>query len=302
LIAVVGLIALYQAPKQKSNLLTDFHASLCYEDSAFPGFQELYFFGGSDDSILQFKPAPLLPGFDRLVREGDADGWIETATALFDSACFKNIVNLEQECCNARDKWKRFAIAAQHPKSARVEELQLYVLFSAAAVKADIPPIDHVFRAQALIRTITLTIKIHGKPVAVRDLILERIAENHMGKGAVSRDLVFELYEHFYMSSGEHGSESHAPAGSNTNKPAGAKQQPIAHVLTITTGDIASTSTTPVEIKCRVCEIKFEETPADWAAKPSNDGRPMCMPKSCKSCRIEAIKRRRQDVVMLMRN
>ena len=150
---------------------------------------------------------------------------MEIATTLIDSACFKDIISLEQECCNTREKWKRFSIAAQPPKSARVEELQLYVLFLAAAAKADIPMIDHVFRAQALIRTITLTVKIHGKPVAVRDLIRERIAENHMGKGAVNIDLVFELYKHFYLSSGQHGCESHAYAQiPNTNKPTGAAQ------------------------------------------------------------------------------
>jgi hypothetical protein len=105
---------------------------------------------------------------------------------------------MEQECCSALEKWKQFSIADEHPKAARVAEMRLFVSLTVASERAGIPLVDYVARAQALIRSITLTIKIQGHQASVRELIRDRISENRFGKGAVNRDLVFELYEHFY--------------------------------------------------------------------------------------------------------
>jgi hypothetical protein len=290
LIAVIEIVALFQIPTKKSNLIYDFHAALSYADSEFPEFQELYSQGRSDDSVLNFKPAPLQPGFDRLVRNGSVDDWIDTAAVMIDSACFQDIGKLEQECCTALSKWKRFSIANQPPKSARVEELQLFTLLAAASERAAIPTIDHILRAQALLRSITLTIKLQGKQISVRELIRDRIAENHFGKGAVSRDLVFELYEHFYMSSGYHGVETQdkniqppIPEPRNTQPP------------TVLTTEAASTSMIPVAITCRSCQIHFEEIPGKWAAKFPGAH----MPKSCKAC-IAARKKRVAEAETVM--
>ncbi len=95
-------------------------------------------------------------------------------------------------CCILREKWNRFAIAAKDPDSARVEELELFVQLTAASARAGIPLIDHVMRAQALLRSVTLTIKMQGSFVSARELMRDRVAENEVGKGAVIRDLVFE--------------------------------------------------------------------------------------------------------------
>jgi hypothetical protein len=290
LIAVMEIVALYLTPKLKSNLLSDFHASLSYSDADFPEFQELCSQGGSDDSVLRFKPAALQPGFDRLVGNESIDAWIDTAAVLIDSACFQDIGKLEHECHAALDKWKRFSIAAQPPKTARVDELQLYVVLTAACERAAIPPISDVDRAQALLRSITLTIKLQGKPVSVRELIRDRIAENRFGKGAVSRHLVFELYEHFYMSSGHHGCESQSQGTQAAKLATPAQQTP-----TVLTLDAASTSMIPVSITCRDCQVGFEEVPGEWAAKFPGAH----MPKSCRAC-IAARKKKIADAVMLV--
>ena len=118
-----------------------------HNDMSFCKFHELYSQGCSDDSVLQFKAAPLQPGFDRLARTGSLDAWIDTAAVLIDSACFQGIGKMEQECCATLEKWKRFAIADQHPKTARVTELQLFVSLTAASKRSGIPLIDHVARA-----------------------------------------------------------------------------------------------------------------------------------------------------------
>jgi hypothetical protein len=241
--------------------------------------------------VLQFDTAALLPGFDRLTGRSSAAFWIRTAETLIDSACFQSILKLEHECCARLDKWKRFAIAAKEPKDAKNEECQLFVQLTAACVSSGIPLIDPVLRAQALIRSITLTIKIQGAQVSVRELVLDRIGENQFGKAAVSRDLVFELYEHFFRSSSCHGVVSHGQAAP-TNKQAVQPQakHPVALTVTNTEG-LATASTTPVTIVCRVCQVKFDEIPAEWLAK----GRDMHMPKSCKAC----IAKRPKPVVMI---
>jgi hypothetical protein len=123
LIAILGIVALYQMQKQKPNLLSDFHAGLNYPDDDFPEFQELYSQGCSNDLVVIFKPSPMQPGFDRLVGTGSADVWIDTAAVLMDSVSFKCIGNLEQECCTARKNWKGFTISDHHRKSARAEEM-----------------------------------------------------------------------------------------------------------------------------------------------------------------------------------
>ena len=86
--------------------------------------------------------------------------------------------------------------------------MQLFTVLRAASERATIPLIDTVLRAQGLLRSITLTIRLQGQQVSVRELIRDRIAENKFGKGAVSRELVFELYEQFYMNAGIRGRES----------------------------------------------------------------------------------------------
>jgi hypothetical protein len=299
LIAVIELVALFQAPKLKLNLLSDFHAAQSHSDADFHEFQELYSQGRSDDSVLNFKPAALQPGFDRLMSVDSVDAWIDTAAVLIDSACFQDIVKMEQECNTALEKWKRFSISDQDPKSARVAELQLFMALTVSTKRAGIPLMDHVSRAQALLRSITLTIRLQGKPVSVRELIRDRIAENRFGKAAVSRDLVFELYEHFYDSSGLRGCESHAippektaiPPDKAAGRPARVWDKPS--VLTV---DLASDSMTPVLIVCRDCGETFQEIPGEWAAiKPG-----MCMPKGCKPCRrIAKDKKRGGDTLMI---
>jgi hypothetical protein len=248
--------------------------------------------------MLVFNPAPLLPGFDRLVRAHDSVGaWIDTASLLIDSACFQTINMLEDECCILREKWNRFAIAAKDPDSARVEELELFVQLTAACARAGLPLIDHVMRAQALLRSVTLTIKMQGSFVSVRELMRDRVAENEFGKGAVNRDLVFELYKQFYMSSQIRGCDSHpqsaptvkqnaqgAPTVKQNAQGTGTAAGPV--VLAV---DAASVSDIPVVIVCRSCQASFEEIPAVWAAK----GLGYHMPKSCKACltkRMQSIK------------
>jgi hypothetical protein len=277
LVAAIEMAALFLAAKHKGKLLSVFHAAMCTADSDFREFQKLYSNGCCDDSMLVFNPAPLLPGFDRLVRVDDSVGaWIDTASLLIDSACFQTINMLEDECCILREKWNRFAIAAKDPDSARVEELELFVQLTAASARAGIPLIDHVMRAQALLRSVTLTIKMQGSFVSVRELMRDRVAENEFGKGAVTRDLVFELYKQFYMSSQIRGCDSHPHSAPTVKQPA----QGTGTGSVVLALDVASASDIPVVIVCRSCQMRFEEVPSVWAAK----GPGYHMPKSCKPC------------------
>jgi hypothetical protein len=288
LTAIIGIASMFQAAPLKAGLMADLHASLCYSDAEFPAFQELYSLGCYDASILTFIPAPLLPGFDRLVRADSSESWIDLTTVLINSACYLDIRGLERAANAAFENWKRFSVASKPPKDAQVAETELYMILQASNQRAGFPPMDSMVRAQELLSHITLTIQLQGKPVSVRELIRDQIAGNHMGKAAVTADFVFKQYEFYYLSSGVHGCDSRVSPPQTTQQ---INQAGAAAKVPVVLAAVLDYSTIPVKIVCRECKINFEEVPAEWAAKAWS------VPKSCKACLTSKFKRMRDPLM-----
>jgi hypothetical protein len=233
IVAAVEMYALFLSD-HKSDLLSDFHSSLCYSDEEFSTFQDLCALGELDDSRLRFAHATMLPGFARFSCEDSDFWWVSTAAAVVDSIAFVDIKRLETEAEAAVKEWTKFAIRSRPPKNARSTEMQLHSVMIAACERASLVAISEIDRAQRLLDGIALKVNVQDRVVAVSSMIRDEIAAAKMGKAAVTRDFVFERYCHYYEFASHAAHAQGEPAAQPTNS------QP---------GD--------TEIKCRDCSTSF---------------------------------------------
>jgi hypothetical protein len=116
LVAAVQMAALFVSKFHSSVFISDFHTGLCHQDTDFNKFKDDCARGLSDDSVLKFIHPGVLPGFERLTGAHSAEYWVDTATAIIDSASFLDIVKLEAVYNNNLVKWQEFQIGAKQPK------------------------------------------------------------------------------------------------------------------------------------------------------------------------------------------
>jgi hypothetical protein len=209
-----------------------------------------------------------LPGYDRLTGIHSAENWVDTATAVIDSAAFLNIVHLEGVYNSGLARWKNFKIGDQDPKLARSVEQELFSVLQTTAERAGLVTIDQAARAHHLIQGISLVIMLHGKAVPAKSLIQDAIAAARMGRAAVSRKFVFDMYEEQYAFNGHHA----------------AMLEPIAavavdHALVVS----ADKKLCCIGICCKECQTNFDFTVEQqlYFKTMGNEGKPV----RCKECK-----------------
>jgi hypothetical protein len=206
LVAAIQMAALYVSKFHRRSFISDFHAGLCYQDSDFEVFQQLCAHGNSDDSVLKFVQPSLLPGYLRLTGADSAEYWVETATALIDSAAFLDIIRLEEAYNNHLNRWRGFKIGSQDPKLARSTEQEMFSALLTSSERAGLTTIDSAERASHLIQGISLKIVLHGNAVTVQSVIQDAIATSKLGRAAVTRKFVFDQYQEHYEFNAHHAS------------------------------------------------------------------------------------------------
>jgi hypothetical protein len=267
LVAAVQMCALFVSVFHKSEFVSDFHSGLCHEDFEFENFRDGCAQGRSEDAVLKFVDLADLPGFERLTGANSAENWVDMATAVIDSAAFLNIVLLERVYNKLLARWKGFRVGDQAPKQARSVEQELFSGLNASAERAGLITVTESERAHHIIQGISLVVMLLGKEVEVRDVIRDAIAVAKMGRAAVSRKFVFEIYSEQY--------EFFEHRGSDFKEAQGKNKVLIDHALVTSDGAVV--------IVCKDCETQFDFTVEEQAFyKEKGIG---FQPVRCKDCK-----------------
>ena len=94
--------------------------------------------------------------------------------------------------------WERFKIGSKPPNEAKSTEMLLFSAVQSACARTSLDPITEINRAQQLLKSISLRVRVQERDVSVYGLIQDEITKAKLGKAAVTRDYVFQQYSHFY--------------------------------------------------------------------------------------------------------
>jgi hypothetical protein len=176
-------------------------------------------------------------------------------------------------------RWKGFRIGSQPPKFAKGNEQEIYSALIAAAERAGLATIDAPARAHHLIQGISLMVMLQGRKVSVKHMIEDAIASAKLGRAAITRKFVFDIYQEQYDFGEHHVSvEGAGPANKQRDSDEGEFDFDAqkAHVL-VTAADF-----TAYDLKCQECSAAFEFSPSNQAYYNKNKiERP---PQRCERC------------------
>jgi hypothetical protein len=273
LVAAVQMAALFVSAFHKSEFVSDFHSGLCHEDFEMARFRDECAQGKSNDSVLKFVNPDELPGFQRLVDINSAEHWVDMATSVIDSAAFMNIVLLEKAYNRVLARWKEFKVGTRVPKQARSVEQGLFSELQVSAERADVSTVNESDRAYHIIQGISLVVRRLGRDVEVGNVIRDAIAAAKMGRAAVNRKFVFDIYEEQFEYFEHTGAEFK-------------KIQTEQGYLDHDTGEYAlvtADATCDISINCVDCFNKFEFTASEQAfyADKGIEKQPM----RCRGCK-----------------